>query len=316
MQQQDEELRSIRESPEFPLTMKRIQWGPTHTTLYCEMTGEAIRPYIPASLRDRVFHMFHDATHPGPKVTDRLIRQRYVWPNMHRDIVKWCKDCLDCQQSKIIRHVQLNLEKFVALDGRFEHVHMDLIGPLPESDGYKYCVTIIDRFSRRPVAIPLKASLSTVLLGLRTHVRLDTGALSAEFVYGTTLRVPGEFVLPDDFTPNPKMFIEEFREHMRKVKPISVEHKKRAFVFKDLYSCFHVFLRRVGGTKKALERPYTGPHKIVNRVSDRVFDIDVNGTQRSVSVENLKPAYGIRNDLCSATPKAGQSIHSATSNQL
>ena len=66
------------------------------------------------------------------------------------------KNCLDCQQSKISRHVQLHPKKFVAPDGRFEHVHMDLIGPLPESDGYRYCVTMIDRFSRWPVAIPVK----------------------------------------------------------------------------------------------------------------------------------------------------------------
>ena len=75
-QEQDEELRYICDSPEFPLIMKQIQWGPTHTTLYCEMTGEAICPYIPASLRNRFFRMFHDAAHPGPKVTDRIIRQR------------------------------------------------------------------------------------------------------------------------------------------------------------------------------------------------------------------------------------------------
>ena len=85
---------------------------------------------------------------------------------------------------------------------------------------------------------------------------LDTGASPAEFIYGTTLRIPGEFVLPDDFTPNPHAFVEEFREHMRRVKPVPVEHKykKRAFYFKDLQSCTHVFLR-VDGTKKALERP-------------------------------------------------------------
>ena len=72
---------------------------------------------------------------------------------------------------------------------------------------------------------------------------------------------------------------------------------------------------RVGGTKRALERPYIGPHKVINRVSDRVFDIDVNGTQRSVSVDNLKPAYGIRDDLCNATPETGQSTNSFSNEQ-
>ena len=86
-QEQDEELRSIRESPEFPFSMKRLQWRPTHITLYGEMIGEAIRPYIPASLRDRVFHLFHDAAPSGPKVTDRVIRQWYVWPNMPNIVI-------------------------------------------------------------------------------------------------------------------------------------------------------------------------------------------------------------------------------------
>ncbi|GFW38503.1 hypothetical protein TNCV_4610101 [Trichonephila clavipes] len=29
---------------------------------------------------------------------------------------------------------------------RFDHVHLDLIGPLPPSNGYTYCLTMIDRF--------------------------------------------------------------------------------------------------------------------------------------------------------------------------
>ena len=41
-------------------------------------------------------------------------------------------------------------------------------------------------------------SLSSVLIGLRTNV-LDIGASPAEFVFGTTLRIPGEFVLLEDF---------------------------------------------------------------------------------------------------------------------
>ncbi len=49
-------------------------------------------------------------------------------------------------------------------------------------------------------------TLSTVLLGLRTHSRVDTGASPAEYVYGTTLRVPGEFLLEGEFTADPQIF--------------------------------------------------------------------------------------------------------------
>lgn len=150
----------------------------------------------------------------------------------------------------------------------------------PQSNG------IIERWHRSfKAAIMCHATsswtrvLSTILLGLRIHVRSNTQASPAEFLYGTVLRVPGKFVLPDDFTPNPQIFIEEFREHMRNVKavhPVAHHHKKRAFCHKELHTCSHVFMR-VNGVKKSLERPYTGPHRILERTSDRVFKICVNG---------------------------------------
>jgi len=48
--------------------------------------------------------------------------------------------------------------------------------------------------------------------------------------------------------------------------------------------------------KRALERPYTGPHKVVQRISERVFNIDINGNTKSVSVDLLKPAYFVLDD--------------------
>lgn len=75
---------------------------------------------------------------------------------MHKDVAKLCKYCIDLQQSKISRHVTYLPEQFVTPDGRFDHVHMDIIGPMPESKKFKYCVTMIDRFSRWAEAVPIR----------------------------------------------------------------------------------------------------------------------------------------------------------------
>ncbi|XP_033212146.1 uncharacterized protein LOC117169750 [Belonocnema kinseyi] len=147
-------------------------------------------------------------------------------------------------------------------------------------------------------------SLSTVFLGLRSNV-MDIGSSPAEFVFGTTLRIHGDFVLPDNFALDPYVFIQEFREHMRKIKPVPVDHKYKwkPFLFKNLTVSSHVFMRN--HAKKSLERPYTGPHKIINRTSDRFNEIDINGVPRQVSVEHLRPAHFMREDLESILPMQG-----------
>ena len=82
------ELKSLISTPDCSLNFRKIQWDSGRNSLYCDQTGENLRPYIPASIREGVFKLFHSPAHPGVKVTDRVIRQRYVWPNMHRDITK------------------------------------------------------------------------------------------------------------------------------------------------------------------------------------------------------------------------------------
>ncbi len=53
------------------------------------------------------------------------------------------------------RHVHLSPATIAVPQRRFEHVHVDLVGPLPQSSGFSYLFTIVDRTTRWPEAIPL-----------------------------------------------------------------------------------------------------------------------------------------------------------------
>ena len=102
-------------------------------------------------IRDRL----HDLSHPGVRGSRRLVSERFVWSNMQKDIGAWAEQCLQCQRSKIQRHIHQPTGQIPTPAARFQHVHCDLVGPLPPSSGMTYVLTLIDRFSRWPEAIPL-----------------------------------------------------------------------------------------------------------------------------------------------------------------
>jgi transposase InsO family protein len=89
-------------------------------------------------------------------VTARLIKERYLWSTMSKDIGTWVATCEACQRAKVHRHNRAELQRFPAPSARFADIHVDIVGPLPESDGYSYLLTAIDRFTRWPEAIPMR----------------------------------------------------------------------------------------------------------------------------------------------------------------
>jgi transposase InsO family protein len=91
-------------------------------------------------------------SHPGTKATARLV-VRFVWPGIQKDCRTWARGCQACQRSKVSRHTVTPVGDFTLPAARFLHVHADLVGPLPTSAGYRYCLTAVDRFTRWPEAI-------------------------------------------------------------------------------------------------------------------------------------------------------------------
>ena len=74
---------------------------------------------------------------------------------MNIDIAKWCRSCNGCQTAKISRHNKPVFGKFDEPTDRFDHIHLDIVGPLPYADGFRYLLTCVDRFTRWPEAILL-----------------------------------------------------------------------------------------------------------------------------------------------------------------
>ena len=98
---------------------------------------------------------FHDLAHTGARHTTKIVSDRFVWKRMKSDVRDFCWQCLRCQASKVTTHIKASLQKRQEPDRRFASLHVDLVGPLPLSNGFSYLFTIIDRFSRWPEAIPL-----------------------------------------------------------------------------------------------------------------------------------------------------------------
>ena len=62
--------------------------------------------------------------------------------HFNKDVRLWAQQCISCQKSKVHRHVKSPLGTFASPDARFEHVHIDLVGPLPPSQGFSYLLKL------------------------------------------------------------------------------------------------------------------------------------------------------------------------------
>lgn len=99
-----ETLASTHRLKPFPLT--------DGTQLLCDTSTPQPRPFVPVACRFALFQQLHSMSHPGMQSSVRLLKARYYWPTLERDVKAWVRTCLRCQEAKVIRHTHLQLHNF------------------------------------------------------------------------------------------------------------------------------------------------------------------------------------------------------------
>ncbi|XP_037270419.2 uncharacterized protein LOC119162038 [Rhipicephalus microplus] len=165
---------------------------------------------------------------------------------------------------------------------------------------YHSCANgMIERFHRQfkaaimchPHSSWLEA-LPAVALGLRATFKPDIQATPAEHVYGEPLRLPGELIsapTSDVTSSDPADFVARLHRTMGVLRPSpAARHTKPTpFVFKDLATCSHAFLRD-DTVRASFQPPYSGPYKVICR-DDKTFTLQNSG--KDVRVSKPSTAY-------------------------
>ena len=137
--------------------------------------------------------------------------------------------------------------------------------------------------------------LPLVLLGLRSAWREDDNVSPSQMMYGTSLRIPGQFVPGVESAGGDDPFSRNLIQKMRQIKPIQAPHHSTGkhgapFLPPSLSTSAYVYVRH-DAVKRPLQRPYDGPYRVIKR-GQKTFRIDRGGEEYNVSIDRLKPAHG------------------------
>ena len=120
----------------------------------------------------REFHGLPTTGHLGCNSTYFMLRQHFFWKGMLKDVRKWIDACETCQKCKVGKNNSVGEHRSVLQTRPFEVVSIDLVGPFPETpNGNTFILTVLDHFSRYPLAIPIANKTEEVVAtALKIHL--------------------------------------------------------------------------------------------------------------------------------------------------
>lgn len=130
------------------------------------------------------------------------------------------------------------------------------------------------------------------MLSLRATFKQEIKCTHADLVYGSLLRLPGEFFDPTSPSPRPDTseYVVQLRSALRNLRVLHPrpQHRDSPYIPPDLETATHMFVRR-DAVRKPLQRPHDGPYRII-KCNDKVYTLDLHGRHDTFSIDFLKAA--------------------------
>ena len=110
--------------------------------IVCETSSGLNKPFLPEELRKHVYVACHDFDHCGQREAKHRANTSYYWPTINKDVGEYVATCHPCQSVKSSRKLIPKARTFKVPDRRFSQLHIDVVGPLPKSEGMSYILSI------------------------------------------------------------------------------------------------------------------------------------------------------------------------------
>ena len=131
-QRTDEGITSVRTATPS-LVIRDVPLGNNGELICCDISTGRRRPLVPDTWQRTVFDAVHGLSHPSIRTTKKMVAAKFVWPGLQKQVGIWAKACFRCQAAKVHRHTTAPLDQFTPATRRFDHIHVDIVGPLPPS---------------------------------------------------------------------------------------------------------------------------------------------------------------------------------------
>lgn len=111
---------------------------------------------VPPQHTRELWTEYHKAAgHMSTEKVPSILRRRFFWPKMSKEVQAWSRECSSCQVSKAGSYIRAPFQS-IKTNYPWEIVGLDYLSLNRPGDTYPYILVMTDLFSRYSLAVPTK----------------------------------------------------------------------------------------------------------------------------------------------------------------